>query len=159
MSTKRQSFMEGALILMVAGFLVKVIGAVFKIPLYNVLGGKAMAYFTVGYDVYVWMYVVTTAGLPVAISRMVSESNARGRYSNSRRILYVAFSSFLLLGAAGCAVLYFGADKLAELMKNPHAAPAIRVIAPAVLFEIVMSSYRGYYQGNQNMLPTAVSQI
>ena len=159
MSTKRQSFMEGALILMVAGFLVKVIGAVFKIPLYNVLGGKAMAYFTVGYDVYVWMYVVTTAGLPVAISRMVSESNARGRYNNSKRILYVAFYSFLLLGAAGCAVLYFGADKLAELMKNPHAAPAIRVIAPAVLFEIVMSSYRGYYQGNQNMLPTAVSQI
>ena len=99
--------MEGALILMVAGFLVKVIGAIFKIPLYNVIGGKAMAYFTVGYDVYVWMYIITTAGLPVAISRMVSESNARGRYDNSRRILYVAFSAFLTLGVAGCCILFF----------------------------------------------------
>ena len=159
MSTKRQSFMEGALILMVAGFLVKVIGAIFKIPLYNVIGGKAMAYFTVGYDVYVWMYVITTAGLPVAISRMVSESNARGRYNNAQRILYVAFSAFLALGVAGCCVLFFEADALAGFMKNPSAAPAIRVIAPAILFEIVMSSYRGYFQGNQNMLPTAISQI
>ena len=159
MSTKRQSFMEGALILMVAGFLVKVIGAIFKIPLYNVIGGKAMAYFTVGYDVYVWMYVITTAGLPVAISRMVSESNARGRYNNAQRILYVAFSAFLVLGVAGCCILFFGADTLAGFMKNPSAAPAIRVIAPAILFEIVMSSYRGYFQGNHNMLPTAISQI
>ena len=151
--------MEGALILMVAGFLVKVIGAIFKIPLYNVIGGKAMAYFTVGYDVYVWMYIITTAGLPVAISRMVSESNARGRYDNSRRILYVAFSAFLTLGVAGCCILFFGADALAGFMNNPSAAPAIRVIAPAVLFEIVMSSYRGYFQGNQNMMPTAISQI
>ena len=159
MSTKRQSFMEGALILMVAGFLVKVIGAIFKIPLYNVIGGKAMAYFTVGYDVYVWMYVITTAGLPVAISRMVSESNARGRYNNAQRILYVAFSAFLVLGVAGCCILFFGADTLAGFMKNPSAAPAIRVIAPAILFEIVMSSYRGYFQGNHNMLPTAISQV
>jgi len=159
LSTKRQTFMEGALVLMIAGFLVKVIGAVFKIPLYNVIGGQAMAYFTVAYDVYVWMYIITTAGLPVAISRMVSESNAKGEYNNARRTLYVAFSSFLTLGVVGCGILYFGADRLAAFMRNPNAAPAIRVIAPAILFEIVMSSYRGYFQGNQNMLPTAISQI
>ncbi|MBQ2697234.1 MAG: oligosaccharide flippase family protein, partial [Clostridia bacterium] len=159
MSSKRQTFMEGALVLMIAGFLVKVIGAVFKIPLYNVIGGQAMAYFTVAYDVYVWMYIITTAGLPVAISRMVSESNARGEYNNARRILYVAFSAFLALGVVGCGILYFGAEELAAFMSNPSAVPAIKVIAPAILFEIVMSSYRGYYQGNQNMLPTAISQI
>ncbi|MBQ3077416.1 MAG: polysaccharide biosynthesis protein, partial [Clostridia bacterium] len=153
------TFMEGALVLMIAGFLVKVIGAVFKIPLYNVIGGQAMAYFTVAYDVYVWMYIITTAGLPVAISRMVSESNARGEYNNARRILYVAFSAFLALGVVGCGILYFGAEELAAFMSNPSAVPAIKVIAPAILFEIVMSSYRGYYQGNQNMLPTAISQI
>lgn len=159
MSTKRQSFMEGALILIVAGFLVKVIGAVFKIPLYNIIGAQANAYFTVAYDIYTWMYILTTSGLPVAISRMVSESNAVGRYENSRRILSVAFSTFFVLGIAGSAVLWFGADTLAALMHNENAAMAIRIIAPAIMFEIVMSSYRGYFQGYQNMVPTAVSQI
>ncbi|HWQ52007.1 MAG TPA: polysaccharide biosynthesis protein [Terriglobales bacterium] len=159
MSTKRQSFMEGALILIVAGFLVKVIGAVFKIPLYNIIGAQANAYFTVAYDIYTWMYILTTSGLPVAISRMVSESNAVGRYGNSRRILSVAFSAFFVLGIAGSAVLWFGADTLAALMNNENAAMAIRIIAPAIMFEIVMSSYRGYFQGYQNMVPTAVSQI
>ncbi len=159
MSTKRQSFMEGALILIVAGFLVKVIGAVFKIPLYNIIGAQANAYFTVAYDIYTWMYILTTAGLPVAISRMVSESNAVGQYQNSRRILSVAFTTFFVLGIAGSAVLWFGADTLAALMHNENAAIAIRVIAPAIMFEIIMSSYRGYFQGYQNMVPTAVSQI
>ena len=159
MSNKRQSFMEGALVLIVAGLLVKIIGAVFKIPLYNVLGSRAMGYFSTAYEVYVAAYVVTTAGLPVAISRLVSESNAEGRYSNSKRILYVAFSAFLLLGVVCCAAMFFGADWLAGMFKNPNAAPAIRVIAPAILFEIVMSAYRGYYQGCHNMVPTGISQI
>lgn len=151
--------MEGALILIVAGFLVKVIGAVFKIPLYNIIGAQANAYFTVAYDIYTWMYILTTSGLPVAISRMVSESNAVGRFENSRRILSVAFSTFFVLGIAGSAVLWFGADTLAALMNNENAATAIKIIAPAIMFEIVMSSYRGYFQGYQNMVPTAVSQI
>ena len=151
--------MEGALVLMVAGFLVKVIGAVFKLPLYNIIGGQANAYFTVAYDIYTWMYILTTSGLPVAISRMVSESNAEGRFDNSERILHVAFTSFFVLGIAGSAVLWFGADALAGLMNNPNAAVAIKVIAPAIMFEIIMSSYRGYFQGYQTMTPTAVSQI
>lgn len=66
------------------GVVVKVVGALFKIPLTNLIGGQGMAYFTTAYDIYVWMYIITTAGLPVAISRMVSESNAQGRYKNAR---------------------------------------------------------------------------
>ncbi|NLT58398.1 MAG: polysaccharide biosynthesis protein [Clostridiales bacterium] len=159
MSKRQQTFMEGALVLMIAGLLVKVIGALFKLPLYNLVGPDAMAYFNIAYDIYVTMYIVTTAGLPVAVSRMVAESTARGQYANARRILQVAFTSFLVLGAAGCAVLFFGAGPIARLMGMPGADMAIRVIAPAILFEIVMSAYRGYYQGNQNMVPTAISQI
>ncbi len=151
--------MEGAIILMVSGIIVKIIGAVFKIPLYNIIGGQANAYFTVAYDIYTWMYIVTTSGLPIAISRMVSESNAKGRYNNSKQILKVAFSTFFILGLAGSAVLWFGADTLANMMNNPNSALAIKVIAPAIMFEIVMSSYRGYSQGYQNMVPTAISQI
>lgn len=151
--------MEGALVLIVAGLLVKIIGAVFKIPLYNLIGSDSMAYFSTAYEVYVSAYIVTTAGLPVAISRLVSESNVQGRYRNSKRILYVAFSSFLLLGVACCVGMFFGADWLAGMFGNPGAAAAIKVIAPAILFEIVMSSYRGYYQGCHNMVPTSISQI
>ena len=159
MNRKRQSYVEGALTLIVAGFIVKVIGAVFKIPLYNVIGGQAMSYFTVAYDVYVWMYIITTAGLPVGVSRMVSESNAKGMYDNSKRILFVATVSFSALGVLGFAFLFYFASRIADVMGNPSSTYAIKVIAPAILFEIIMSAYRGYYQGNQNMVPTAISQI
>ncbi len=157
--TKAQNFIEGAIILVIARAFVKVIGAVFKIPLYNILGGQGMAYFSVAYEIYTYMYILTTAGLPVAIARLVSESNAHGRYKNSRKILKVATSAFMTIGILSTVVVYFGADFIAELVSNENSALAIRVIAPALMFEIIMSSYRGYYQGCKDMIPTGISEV
>lgn len=155
----RQTLFEGAFILMIGGILVKIIGAMFKIPLQNLIGATGTAYFSVAYDIYTWMYIITTAGLPVAISRMVSESNAHGRYGDSRRTLQVAFRGFVIIGAVASLAMFFGAGLLANALKSPNSKYAIMAIAPAIFFEVVMSCYRGYTQGFKNMIPTAISQI
>jgi len=159
MANKKQNFMEGALILMLGGIIVKVIGALFKIPLANLLGGVGMSYFTVAYDIYTWMYIITTAGLPVAISRMVSESNSAGRYEDSKRILNVAFTAFMIFALFCSGLLLIFAEPLAIRMNNREAVYCIVAITPAILFEIIMSSNRGFFQGNKDMVPTAMSQI
>lgn len=152
--------MHGAIILLIANILVKVIGAVFKIPLTYILGEEGMGYFSTSYQVYTWMFIVATAGIPVAISRMISESYTRGRLNEVKNIFSVSIRLLVTIGIAGFAVLYFGADFFANvLLKNPGSAPGIRAIAPAMLFVSLMSAYRGYFQGHQNMVPTALSEI
>ena len=156
--TQKQNFINGAVILMVAGLLVKVIGAIFKIPLGNLLGPEGMSYFTAGYDIYTWMYILATAGLPVAVSKLVAENNARGNYQEADKILKVSFRAFGLVGLAGSLILLVGAVPLSNLVSNPMAVYCIVAIAPAIIFESITSTYRGYFQGNQNMIPTAISQ-
>ena len=152
--------MHGAIILLIANILVKVIGAVFKIPLTYILGEEGMGYFSTSYQVYTWMFIVATAGIPVAISKMISESHTQNRLTEVRNIFSVSIRLLLTIGVAGFAILYFGADFFAKvLLKNPGAAPGIRAIAPAMLFVSLMSAYRGYFQGHQNMVPTALSEI
>lgn len=155
-----KSFMYGAIILLMANALVKVIGAIFKIPLTYILSEDGMGYFSTSYQMYTWMFIIATAGLPVAISKMVSESHARGRDYEVGRIFRVSMRLLMVIGITGCALLYFGADFFADkLLKNSGAAPGIRAIAPAMLFVAAMSAYRGYFQGLQNMLPTAISEV
>ncbi|MDP4151925.1 MAG: polysaccharide biosynthesis protein [Bacillota bacterium] len=159
MAAKKQNFMEGALVLMLGGIIVKIIGALFKIPLSNLLHGVGMSYFTVAYDIYTWVYIITTAGLPIAISRMVSESNSHGRYTDSKHILQVAFRTFFAFAIVTSGFLLIFAKQLADLMDNSDAVYCIIAVAPAILFEIIMSSNRGYFEGHKNMVPTAISQI
>lgn len=156
---KKQSFLGGALVLAVATALIKVIGAVFTIPLANLLGKEGMGYFYVSYDIYSVLLIVSTAGLPVAVSRMVSEAETRGRHREVRKIFSVAMKAFVAVGLVGFVLMFFGAEQLANLMSNPNAGLAVRTLAPAVLFVAIMSAFRGYFQGRRNMIPTAVSQI
>lgn len=157
---KSKSFMHGAIILLIANALVKVIGAVFKIPLTYILDEEGMGYFSTSYQMYTWMFIVATAGLPVAISKMVSESHAKGSDYEVGRIFKVSFKLLLSIGIIGFLALFFGADFFAEkLLKNPGAAWGIRAVAPAMLFVSLMSAYRGYFQGLQNMIPTAASEV
>ena len=155
-----KSFMYGAIILLIGNALVKIIGAVFKIPLARILGTAGMGYFSTSYQVYTWLFIVATAGIPVAISKMVSESHARGRDYEVTRIFKVSSRLLLTIGVVGFLALFFGADFFAgKLLKNSGAAWGIRAVAPAMLFVSLMSAYRGYFQGLQNMVPTAVSEV
>lgn len=152
--------MHGAIILLIANIVVKVVGAIFKIPLARILGEEGMGYFSTAYQVYTWLFIVATAGIPVAISKMISESRTQNRINEIKNIYSVSIKLLIVIGACGFALLFFGADFIANtLLKNPGAAYGIRAVAPALLFVSLMSTYRGYFQGHQNMVPTALSEI
>lgn len=158
-ASKKQNFLQGALILSAATALVKIIGALFKIPLQNLIGPVGMAHFSVAYNIYTTLFVISTAGLPVAVSKMISEANARRQVGEMKSIFNIALTCFIIIGAAGSCFLFFGARTAAGWMNNPNAYRAILAISPAVLFVAVMSAFRGYYQGQGNMYPTAISQV
>ena len=154
-----QNFLKGALVLTVANLVVKIIGAGFKIPLIGLIGDDGMGLFNVAYQIYTFMFIIATAGFPVAISKMVSESLARGIEAEAHRVFKVALRFLTIIGLIGTLVLLLFADKLANLMLMPDASVGITVIAPAILFVAVTSVYRGYFQGRQNMYPTAFSEV
>jgi len=157
--SKKQSFMKGAFILIVANIIVKIIGAAFKIPLTYLLDEDGMALFSTSYTMYTWLFIIATAGLPVAISRMISESRAKGNYGEVKKILRVSFSLLGIIGVAGTLILFFGAGMFAKLLGNPDAELGIMAIAPAMLFVSGMSAFRGFFQGHQDMYPTAASEV
>ena len=154
---KKQSFMEGAAVLIVAHLAVKIIGACFKIPLANILHETGMAYFTRAYNLYAALFVMATAGLPVAVSKMVSESLARKNFAESKKILSSAVILLTFIGAIGTLVLFFGARFLSS--GSPGSYLSIVTISPALLFIAILSAFRGYFQGHSNMIPTAYSEV
>ncbi len=140
---RKQNFMEGAAVLTLAVAATKVIGAVYKIPLGNLLDKDGMAHFYVAYNIYSLLLIVSTAGLPLALSRLVSRAEAMGRVNQRKRIFRVTAGVFFLLGVVCCGVMLLFAGPLAELLNDGQAAPAIRVLAPAVLFVCVCSRPSG----------------
>jgi len=156
---RNQAFLKGALILMIANLLVKVIGAGFKIPLTYVLHEEGMGLFSSSYNMYAWMFVVATAGIPVAISRMVAESRAKGNHKEVNKILRGSLLLMTVIGLVGAAVLYFGANPFSAVMENRDAAVGIKAVAPALFFVCIMSVFRGFFQGKQDMMPTALSEV
>ena len=154
-----QSVVKGSLILLIANFTVKIIGALFKIPLQHLIGDEGMGYFNAAYTIYSGLFVVATAGLPVAVSKMVSESMVTGNLKETKRIYKVAYSIFLVIGLLGSAALFLFADKWAATTKFVDSNVAIKAIAPSILFVSLMSVYRGFFQGMSNMIPTAISEV
>lgn len=159
MKKNGQSFLEGAIVLTLSTITVKVIGALFKIPLANILGGVGMSYYVSAYDIFTPIYSVTVTGLGVAASRLVSETvSARGRAA-AEQVLRASRKLFLSLGLLGMALLLAFAGRFARAINNPGSTLAIYAIAPAVVFSCVSATYRGYFQGMTNMIPTAKSQV
>ena len=156
---KQNTFFGGAAILAVGILVVKLIGMFYKIPLVNIIGEEGTADFNNAYNIYAVLLTISTAGLPVAVSKLVSEANALGRRNQVRRIFRLALAAFLTLGVASFMVMYFRADWLAGLMHDSKAAQGIRTLAPAVICVGCLAAFRGYSQGHSNMVPTSVSQI
>ena len=156
---KQNTFFGGAAILAVGILVVKLIGMFYKIPLVNIIGQEGTADFNNAYNIYAVLLTISTAGLPVAVSKLVSEANALGKRNQVRRIFRLALAAFLILGVASFMVMYFKADWLAGLMNDSKAAQGIRTLAPAVICVGCLAAFRGYSQGHSNMAPTSVSQI
>ncbi len=154
-----QSVAKGSAILLIANFMVKIIGAMFKIPLQHLIGDEGMGYFNAAYNIYSGLFIVATAGLPVAVSKMVSESMVQGNLRETKRIYRTAYAIFLAIGIIGSGALFLFADKWAATTKFANSNIAVMAIAPSILFVSLMSVYRGFFQGMSNMIPTAISEV
>ncbi len=157
MSEKR-TFIKGAAILSISGIIVKLLGAALRIPLSNKIGA-GMAYYNVAYTIYAIFLVLATAGIPVAISRLVSERLSMGNGKGAHKVFTTAMKLMLAIGVGSFAICYFGAGPISALIKIPDAEISLKAIAPALCIVPMLSAFRGYFQGQQNMTPTAVSEI
>ena len=156
---KKQNFLQGAALLAIATAIVKIIGAFYKLPLNMAIGAEGYSYFTTAYDIYSVMLLVSTAGLPVAVSRMVSQASTLGAYTRLRKIFRTALIMFAVLGGLTSVLMIFGAKPLANLMNQPDAWISIACLGPCGILICLMSAYRGYFNGQGNMAPTSITQV
>lgn len=154
----KQSFIEGAIILSVSMVLIKVIGAFFKIPLVYILGDDGSGYFYFSYDIFNLVLSIATAGLPIAVSKLVAEYSSCGRLKDVKKIMNLSTFIFVVTGTIGMLVILIFAHRIVGEYATPQNYLAVLCIGPAVLFLCLMSAYRGYYEGMRNMIPTAISQ-
>ena len=157
---RKQNYMHGAAILTVGVIIMKVLGFFYKVPLGNILGDEGYSMFLGAYSIYNIFFTLATAGLPVALSRLVAEADAHGRVRQEEKTFRVALVTFAFIGVLFSLVLFFFPEWLAaSYLENPDAAMSIRAMAPAILLVCLVSAYRGYCQGNGNMIPTTVDEV
>ena len=159
-TAKQQSFLQGAAMLAAATIIVKIIGAVYKIPLLGIIDDEGYGFFTTAYDFYSVLLMISTTGLPVAMSRMTSEARALGNYAQIRKIFSTALRVFLVLGIVGSLTMLLFSRQLSVMITTYDTSwAAIAALAPSVLFICIISAFRGFFQGQSNMAPTSVSQV
>lgn len=161
MSNKQegQNFLQGTAILAMATALVKIMGAVYKIPLNAIIGEQGFGYFNTAYEIYNILLMISTAGLPVAMSRMISQANSLENYNQVRRVYATARRIFLSFGIVGSVLMTAFCRQLARFQNQPDAWAAIGFLGPCVLLICIISTFRGFFQGQGNMVPTSVSQV
>ncbi|MBE6728700.1 MAG: polysaccharide biosynthesis protein [Ruminococcaceae bacterium] len=162
--TKTQNFERGAVILLASAIIVKIIGAIFKIPLQRLIGDIGFGYFSSAYDLFLPIYTLSMAGLPIAVSRLTAACVAENRFKDTKNTLRIAKKAFLVTGLTGFIIMlgatYFYAKYTTDNNTDAkYVAVCVLMVAPTVLFCCLMSAYRGYYEGLRNMYPTAISDV
>lgn len=154
------NFVVQGSILAIASIVVRIIGIAYRIPMINIIGDEGMGYYGTAFNVYNIALLLSSYSLPLAVSKMVSARLARKQYRNSVRILRAALVYATAVGALAAAVIWFGADFFArEVFFMPYAAFALKTLAPTVWIMAYLGVFRGYYQGQGTMVPTALSQV
>ena len=159
MSSTTKSLIKSTMILGAAGVIVKIIGALFRIVLTNLITFEGMSYYQQAFPVYSALLIISTVGLPIAISRLVSERVTVGDYKGAYAVFRTARTFLLAVGLVTSVLMFAFAGQIAALQQLPDAKYSLMALAPALFFVSVMCAYRGYFQGLQNMKPTALSQI
>ncbi len=164
--TTSQSFLKGALVLTISMLLVKACGLLQKVLLTNLYSTMGESYgefgsglFANAYELYVPLFTLATIGFPVAISRMVSEAYAKGRYKDVKRVYKVAMPLFLIMGAVCALLMVAGGFIYVRYIDSPYSLWGILMLAPTIFFGCLVSVYRGYFEGLRNMRPTALSEV
>lgn len=154
----KNSFIKGAAILMVANAVSKILGAVLKIPLTYILHEEGMAVYNTAFGVYAMFLAFIMSGVPFAVSKMCAAELAKNNPNGAKSIVWYSSVILFIAGLLGSLVMWFGADFFALAMKEERAVWAIRAVAPSVLLVAVGDAVKSGFQGESNMLPTAVSQ-
>ncbi len=155
----RNRFFSGVAALALSNLFVKVVGLALKIPLREILTDSGMAYYNNAYDIYAWLFTIATTGLPTAISLMIAEDRVKGNRREIKKIFRITMLLLVIIGVLGTSVMLFGAPLFEQAYKIENSALSIMAISPTLLFICIASSLRGYFQGHQNMLPTAISEV
>ena len=157
---RKQSFLQGVAVLTAATIIVKLLGFIYKVPLQNILQERGFGYFNTAYDVYNVLLMISTTGLPVAVSRMISQAQALENYAQIRKIYSVSMKVFLTIGVIGTLVMLVFCKPLSVMVTtNENSWAAIAALSPCVLLICIVSAHRGFFQGQSNMTPTSVSQV
>ena len=152
-------FFSGVFVLTIANILVKAVGLVSKIVLNRVVGSVGAGYYSSAYEIYAYLYVISTSGLPVALSIMVSKSRAKGHFKEAKKIFDIAFIVLLIIGVIFSVLMIAFSNRIAVLIGAEQTTLCIISVAPTMLFICLSSCMRGYFQGYQLMKPTAISQL
>ncbi len=156
----KRTFVYGAAILLAANFLNRMLGFLYQYLIMTHIGGEAFGLFNMVFPVYMMALVFTTAGIPLAVSKMISEAVSLNRLSRARSIFQVALIFLTTSGGVIALVLYFASPYLAHrIFPDPRVLRIFLICTPAIFIVSISSAFRGYFQGMQNMLPTAISQI
>lgn len=154
------NFVKGAAILTTAGFISRFLGLFYRIVITRLIGAEGVGLYQMAYPIYITLLVVSVSGIPVALARLVSENIALGRWRDALRIFRVARGLSLIFGAViSCLLFFFAKPLITFLGLDPRSYYTVVAISPSILVVSVMASYRGFFQGMQNMIPTAYSQI
>ncbi|MDO5327118.1 MAG: polysaccharide biosynthesis protein [Clostridia bacterium] len=159
MTQKQKSLVGGVSILGAAGIICKVVGVLYRIPLAHLIGPEGMGVYHKVFPAYNLLLTVSSAGLPVAISRMVAHYVTREDPKNARRIFQLAMRMLFILGLLTTVLMLAFSGQLAAWQGTEQTKAGYMAIAPSLFFVCVMSAFRGFLQGQRNMLPTAVSQL
>lgn len=156
---KTNDFLKQGSILAVAGILCRVIGLIYRIPMANILGEEGNGIYGVAFNLYNLMLLLSSYSLPLAVSKLVATKNVKKEYRNAYHIFKNAMYFALASGTFACSILYFGADALADAAKYPGVSMPLRVLAPTIIVVAIIGVLRGFFQGKNTMVPTALSQI
>ncbi len=147
-----QSFIKGAIIISLGGFISKLLGAVYRVPLTNILGSEGMGIYQMVYPLYCILLTVSASGIPTGIARLVSSGKGAGAEKR-------AFAFYGAVGLLGSFLMYILSTPLANVQSEPSIVLCTRLLSPSVFFVSVLSVVRGYFQGRGNMYPTAVTEV
>ena len=154
-----ESFISGALILSLGGLFAKILGALYRIPLTNIIGSYGMGLYQLVFPPYILFLTVAQAGIPVALSKLIAENNQLGNLDKSRKIFVSAFAFLACLGALCAVVMASMAKVIASSQGNSETATAFLIVAPALLFVPVTNALKAYFQGHMNMVPSGITTV
>ncbi|MCM3786499.1 oligosaccharide flippase family protein [Neobacillus mesonae] len=158
-SESGRKLLQGAFVLSSAAILSKLIGTLQKIPLQNIAGDGVFGIYNTVYPFYLMLVTLATAGFPIAVSKLVAEAEARGDAEEGRRVLKATVVLLAIMGGILCVLMYFCAPLIGRLIDNSQVIASVRAASVSLLFVPIMAGLRGYFQGLQNMVPTAISQV